>query len=397
MALALETLCNVGSGTLGAFPKIFGTPLPKTTPAPPYRYAAYVLDCNSGGAIADGVMTPAFPKAANKYAVGFYVRFTQVDGTNFNFGGVSDGGTKYHLRLRTTIDGKLIVLDAGGHGVGTTSVGVFRNDAWHRVELLFTHGDPGDVIVHVDGVEALNLTGQDFDTGTGTKLAFYMGGQGSGAAEPTDTFFGDACYVYSGASSVDDFVGPFGCLNYRHDENSDVPDVGDALDNGTTWADAAEVPFSDADYAEYITANDKGVVTTDYGGGSLIPGPYGDERIGANDQILGAAWLVRRSTATFTFHYGKTPYDEPHVDNTTGVNLGSVGAPTSHLIVSEDSGDVPTLNDYFQYGFKATTPGGFPPTWRMYGCDCALFLKVGARGITLGSGYASRDKDVLVG
>jgi len=206
-------------------------------------------------------------------------------------------------------------------------------------------------------------------------------------------------YIYSGASSVADFIGPFGSLTYRHDEGKATPDIGDDLDSGT-WANAAEIPFNDANYGEYTTAGDEGVVTTDYGGAAATPGPYEDGRIGQNDEILGASWLVRRSTATFIFHYGKTPNDETGVDNTSETNLGSKAFTTNHLIVSEAAGDVPTTDEYFQYGFEAAIPGGFPPTWKMYDCLCSLLIKIAspaARGVTLGSGYASRDREILIG
>lgn len=222
--------------------------------------------------------------------------------------------------------------------------------------------------------------------------------EGQTTASPTLVYLA-GCYVLSGASSVADFLGPFGCLTYRHDEDSATPDVGDDLDAGT-WADAAEIPFNDANYGEYTTLGDEGVVTTDYGGAAAIPGPYGDSRIVPNDEIVGASWLVRRGSSGFEFHYGKTPHGDPGVDNTSAVDLG--GVPGNHLIVSEDAGDVPTMDDDFQYGFKAVTPSGFPPSYSMYGCLCSLLIKLAslaAREITLGCGLAGRDKNrnILVG
>lgn len=217
---------------------------------------------------------------------------------------------------------------------------------------------------------------------------------------PHVTMYLAGCYILSSASSVADFIGPFGSLTYRHDEASATPDVGVDLDVGT-WADAAEVPFNDGNVATYTGFNDAGVVTTDYGGGAATPGPYGDSRIGADDEILGASWLVRWYGGYFLFRYGDTPNGEAGVDNTTEVNLGIATFVKNHLIVSEAAGDVPTTDEYFQYGFKAVLAPRKPsPT--MYDCLCSLLIKVAspaARGITLGKGLAGRDKNrnILVG
>jgi len=300
-----------------------------------------------------------------------------------------------HLRLNA---GKLEVWDADYKLVATSSSVVFTNDTWHRVEMLFTCDDPGYVKVLVDGDIAVIALNEKYDSGEGDTMELRIAGQGGkGITVPTDTYFAGG-YVYSGASFLNDLVGPFGSLTYRHDEDKATPDIGDVLDSGT-WADAAEMPFNDANYANYTTQGDKGVVTTDPGGCvAATPGPYGDGRIGQNDEILGAGWLVRRGGSGFILHYGKTPNDETGVDNTNEINLGGVSG--NHLIVSEAAGDVPTTDEYFQYGFEAASPSGFPQTWKMYDCLCSLLIKIVQptfRGITLGSGYASRDREILIG
>lgn len=208
------------------------------------------------------------------------------------------------------------------------------------------------------------------------------------------------CYILSGASSVDDFIGPFGSLTYRHDEASATPDVGDDLDNGTLWSDSAEVPFSDASGSEYSVVGAAGTVTTDPGGCvAAIPGPYGDTRIEAGDTILGASWLVRWYGGNFNFRYGSTPNGEAGVDNTTEVAWGVADAVTNTLVISEAAEDVPTKEEYVQYGCKgAWAPRRPVPT--MLDCLCSLLIKLAAaaaRGVTLGSGYASRERDVIVG
>ncbi|MCK4624057.1 MAG: hypothetical protein KAV00_02015 [Phycisphaerae bacterium] len=224
----------------------------------------------------------------------------------------------------------------------------------------------------------------------------YFAGQAAGG--PDLTYVAN-CYILSGASSVDDFIGPYGTLTYRHDEDSAAPDIGDDLTAGT-WADAAEVPFNDANKAVYTIAPPgslEGVVTTDPGGCvAATPGPYGDTRIGPNDEIVGASWLVRHDDGNVWFRYGKTPNNEAGIDNTSEVDLGVHAVPTNDLLVSEAAGDVPTVDEYFQYGYRSVPVARHPdPT--MYDCLCSLLIKIGSRGITLGSGYASRRRDILVG
>lgn len=395
MPLTLETVFNFESGTFGECGNAKNSPLIVTTPSPPYRHeirTAVFKDAKDGPFIT----SKSFAEGLNDYAIGLYVRFTNINPSTFGFAVIQSTAGDIHLGLSVN-DGKLEVRDADFNVVATSAVEVFRVDTYHLVELLFTFGDPGDVIVHVDLNEAVTATGEKFDSGAGTALELYVGGQGGPPVSGTWVYCPGG-YIFSGASSVAEFVSAthqgFGCLTYRHDEDSAVPDVGDNLDNGT-WADT--VDFNDATYGEYTTVGDAGVVTTDYGGGSEVPGPYQDSRIGPNDEIVGASWLVRRGTNTFIFRYGKTRYDEPDVDKTTGVNLGSKGVITSHLIVSEAAADVPTTDEHFQHGCESVAPGGFPPSLKMYGCLCSLFLKVGARGVTLGGGYGSRGKDVLVG
>lgn len=398
MALALETFFNFESGMFGELALTKNFPTIVVDPAPPYEHEARTAACLQAVA-GKSLTTHSFPEGANDYAIGFYVRFTNVNATpGYAFAVIQGNVVDFHMQLRVNA-GKLEVLDADSNVVATSASAVFTNNTWHLVELLFTFGDPGNVIVHVDEVEAVTANNEKFDCGAGTILELYLGGQGGFVMSVTDVYFAGG-YVYSGASSVADFLGPFGSLTYRHDEDSATPDIGDVLDSGK-WGDAAEIPFNDTSYAEYTTNGDEGVVTTDPGGCvAAIPGPYGDSRIRTYDVIHGASWVVRKNhAATFIFHFGKTPNDEAGVDNTSEINLGSSGVASNHLIVSEAVGDVPTTDEYFQYGLEATTPVGFPPTWKMYDCLCSLLIELGTRGITLGCGLAGRDKsrNILVG
>lgn len=404
MALALETFCSLTSGTLYDFGGTKNSPTVETSPAPPYEHATYVVDC-SGAAAAKSVTTHPFPEGLNDYVLGFYVRFTNAGTSPFSFARIEGSGSNQeHLYLRPNDNGKLEVMDADYNLVATSASAVFTDNTWHLVELLFTFGDPGDVVVHVDEAEAVTASGEKFDCGAGTALHLTLSGQDTDPLPPsgTDTFFWPP-YIYSGASGVGDFVGAYGCLGYQNRVASATPDVGNDLPVGT-WADCGETPFNSANYAQYTSPGEIGIVTTDASDGGATPGPYGDARIGEDDEILGATWLYRYKEAFLSnnrgyLHYGDTPNDEAGVDNTSNVDMIGVTAKNM-LIVSEDAADVPTRDDFFQGGMSVDGGAGARDII-IYDWIASLFFKLAPpayRDVSLGSGVPGRPtKEVLVG
>ncbi len=405
MALALETFINFESGTLHECKIAANDAAIVTDPAPPYEYETYAAVLPSFGDVKENALYIApVPADLNKYVIGFYIRFHKVGSITeqFFFRWGNNSATEWDFHLRLEDDGAFSIYDTNEAHVATSSTGVFAANKWHLVELLFTRGDSGDLIIHVDDSEVLNTSGEDYDSvGAYDYSAFFMSQQG--ASPELVTIYIAGLYVYSGASSVDDFIGPFGSLTYRQDEDTATPDIGDDLDTGT-WADVAEVPFNDvhtATYTNTMTPGDKGVMTTDYGGGAATPGPYGDDRITENDEILGASWLFRYSGGYVSGCYGKTPNGDPGVDNTTTTDaFAARTSPANVLIVSDNAGDVPTTDEYFQigcqgyWGFRKDVP-------EMFDCLCSLLIKIAPtyRGITLGSGLAGRNKsrNILIG
>lgn len=399
MALVLETFFNLESGTIHEFPQTKGGPTVGTTPAPPYSEETYVLDCNEEASTSREVTTETWAEGNNDYVIGFYVQFSNTSNPRpYRFARVQSDAEDNHFTLRVDAGGVLRVYDCSTGLVASSSAGVFSDDTWHLVEILFTFGNVGDIIIHVDGVEACTATGEDFDYGTGTTIQLNLKGTTFSAYPTSDVYFAGG-YVYSGASSVSDFLGPFGSLTYQNRRATAVPDNGDDLDAGT-WADAAEIPFNDSNYGKY-TGSDQGIVTTHITDGGGTPGPYGDTRIVTGDEIKGAGWLFRVQHNLLTTgwcHYGDVVYSSPSTDGTSSVSMPSGNTVQNKLIVSEAAVDVPTTSEYFQYGFRGQALGAADA--RLHDCVCSLLLKlavVGARGITLGSGYASRDRDILVG
>jgi hypothetical protein len=298
--------------------------------------------------------------------------------------------------------GRLRLLDANDATIAESTSRVFWQNTWHRIRILSDATDAGDIIVEVSdqqGVmrEVFNLTNQDLDDGGSVDLRLNFTAQGVGGGSPCTMYVIDWA-AWSGATDRNEFRRHWYCAGYQNRVDSATPDVGDDLNVGT-WKDCAEIPFNDANYAQYDTPNLKGIVTTHTTDGGAIPGPYGDARIKPNDEIVAASWLLRYKGALIVnqqgkLHYGKTPFDETDVDNTTTAAITGI-IIKDMLIVSEDPAYVPTRDDYFQYGFSQQ--GGPLCDVRLYDAVCSLMVETGAQGIGLGCGHASREKDILNG
>jgi len=376
MALVLETLCTCASGTFDEFLSTKNGPTIVVDPAPPYPNATYTIAClldwGGGGRM---VLTRTFAEGLNDYILPFYVRFSNVNySTDFPFAIIrGSGANQEHLYLSLN-DGKLEIRDADFNLVGTSAAVHFVNDTWHLVEPLFKHGDPGDVVIHVDTRAAVTVNNEKFDRGVGTVLQLLLAGQGGTPVSSTNVWFW-LPYVYSGAAAVADFVGPYGFLGYQNRRATAVADVGPNLNAGT-WAEAGgEVPFNAATFGQY-TVNATGIVTTHIADGGMTPGPHDDGRLDPEDEILAASWLAtcyeQPFLSTGRFHYGKIPFGTPAVDGTVSVALAA--GTNTILIISEAGAVVPSRNDWCQYGFQAFALGAADV--RLIDCVCSIFFKL---------------------
>jgi len=164
MALALKTFINFESGSLHELIWTEGSPTIETSPAPPYGHETYVVELEQDSVNYNEIFVDTVPTGENKYVIGFYVRFSYVGRiTDFEFFQWCTNGTAIDFRLKLNDNGAFSIYDANNALVIKSSNGVFSADTWHLVEFLLTHGDPGDLIVHVDGSEALNTSGEDYD------------------------------------------------------------------------------------------------------------------------------------------------------------------------------------------------------------------------------------------
>lgn len=173
MAKVLETLVNFESGTFHELESITGAPAIVTDPAPGYEYETYMAKLDT---VAECKLhMPNFAPGGNKYVIGSRIRFDLTGNPApfafFMWYGPEGAGTTDHdfyLTLKAS-DGRIRLYDANSALVATSAADAIETDTEYLMELLFTHGDPGDLIVHLakgplwESVEIFNVSGEDFD------------------------------------------------------------------------------------------------------------------------------------------------------------------------------------------------------------------------------------------
>jgi len=398
----LRTAWGFESGSIGELVDATGSDQVAfvTSPAPPRPGHTYVAEFGSGSDAE--AATALWPNADDKHAIACWIRFSNTSPSpNWAFATIRESKGVDHLYLWIADGGILRLLDRKADTIGESSTGMLQPNTWHLIKLLYTHGDPGAVIVYVDKAKVFDVSGEDFDAGGLTNdLQFYLDSQGGGGLSPcTMRTWGG--YVRSGCSDITDFYpDTFELFGYQNRGASATPDIGQDLDAGQ-WNDCGEAPFNDVNYGKYTGKGDKGVVTTDSSDGGMIPGPYGDPRIADDEYIVGATWLFRIEAPlmpignSIAVHYGKTPYGDPDVDNTSTESIGKVTVPAYYLIVSEADADVPKTGHYAQYGFSGDGAGGHGRAVTLFDAQvCILYcppssvqLERGmARGVGRGNG-----------
>ena len=139
------------------------------------------------------------------------------------------------IALRLVKNGSVMDLywqDATGARLACdTSSDVITDDTWHLVELAFEHLDPGHIVVHVDGVEVHNGTG-DFTNSSGDLQVILNGSKPASApATPTPTLFDSYGFYHDCDTGTpgSDFPGQYILLTHVHDGSgtgSDCTDTG---------------------------------------------------------------------------------------------------------------------------------------------------------------------------
>jgi len=314
-----------------------------TTPAPPRSNETYVMKLVGGSPV-----TRVYPFkqgqnfSTNKVVMGFYFRVENAaPASNVLFLEHIGTGGNMNMQLNYTTTGTIEIVDSTSTVVGT-STDTISADTWYLIELEYAPSASGDLEIFLNGTSILAVTGEDFEnTGqTDSQIQFI----GSTASQEC---FVASFYVLQG-TSMPTRLGDYEILMYAFDDATITPNISGLDLDGGTWADSAEKTGNDSNYSQYTGVNDYGVVETRYAGGSYTAGPKGDSRVGT---IKAASWLVRYVLTglgpSILFYYGAGD----GTDGTTSVALNS-GTQT---LIFDDTTDMPTSSEYFQYGMKLTT------------------------------------------
>jgi hypothetical protein len=118
--------------------------------------------------------------------------------------------TTIHWRLSIRYGGQILLYRNGAVFQTMTAPGVIQNNVWHHIQIKASALDSGSMIIRVDGVEVMNVTGVDLRTGTSPsngaiqRLTIYSASSTNGG-ETQDV---DYLILMDGSgSSFNDFVG----------------------------------------------------------------------------------------------------------------------------------------------------------------------------------------------
>jgi len=121
----------------------------------------------------------------------------------------SEAGGSRHLTLTVNSAGNIEVY-RDTTLLGTTSGGLIANYTWHCLEVkLYIHNSAGTVEIKLDGVQIINLTGQDTLTGSN---AYARKFKFRGVHNDLQTFY-DCIWIMDNAGSApqNDFLGDCRC------------------------------------------------------------------------------------------------------------------------------------------------------------------------------------------
>lgn len=142
----------------------------------------------AGGSSSQAART--LPSSYGTFTAKFAVRFATIfDAIGFVL--FEESASGQHCGLECTATGAVAAgryTSASAQTVlGTSAAGVFVNNTWHYVEVDTTISDTvGQMTVRVDGVQVLNLTGQDTrNAGTGVVDRIRFMQQGTAGTNPT--------------------------------------------------------------------------------------------------------------------------------------------------------------------------------------------------------------------
>lgn len=223
--------------------------------------------CNNTAANVVKTVVPADEHATFIAGAGFFYS-TPADFEVMRF--MSDNVATAHVTISCNIIGQ-IRADRGTRGsgnvLGTSAKSVFPPSSWHFIEAKVTLSDTvGVCVVRVDGVEVINVTGQDTkNAGTKTVFDTMLWGSASGSTNPGEIV--DDIYFCNGAGTTsNDFLGegrirvlmPNGNGAFSAGLGSDGNSV-----NNYQLVNEVNMPNSLSTYVDLANTNDEDTYTFD--------------------------------------------------------------------------------------------------------------------------------------
>lgn len=296
----------------------------------------------------------------NDLIIGFLWRCEDVTpNLEFTFLNVQNSAGSIHFRLRLATNGNLVVHDANDTQVASVASG-FVDATTHRIEVRFRRGDPGVLVVKVDGSVILTRTTDDYQFTTALSHLVVF----SGAASGGPNVYVDDIYIDHNASSNADFLSEQGDGTWGMSQAYGVgvgdghTELGDAPDAGG-WPQACQIPYSAGEGSAYTANNvlQSGGYRTDGTSGSRF-GPAGDGALSGKTLLAAKYVHVMAHSGT-----GSDPtYYRRYGNSVDGMTDEAVTLPLSPTVswfqyITADAGIMPAADEYFESGMRKDADG----------------------------------------
>jgi hypothetical protein len=205
-----------------------------------------------------------FTATAGPIIVGFAFKPAGAGGFVQFHATVSSAGL--HVGLTRGASGEIIAYRTSTSNVlGTSAVNVLPAAAWSYVEAKITiHDTTGTVVVRVNGVEVLNLSGLDTKDGSATTTALVVlgGGVGGGAAGVTANAWDDVYLADTTGSVNNNFLGELTVEHLRPAVDDTAQWLGSDGNSTDNWALVDEAgAYNGADYVASSTIGQRDLYT----------------------------------------------------------------------------------------------------------------------------------------
>ena len=222
------------------------------------------FQATSGGSGGNGWVGKSIGGTATTIIVGFALNLQTNDSGTIELLSLDEGvGGTPHVSLRATTGTSTFTLSAGRGNYTElgSAVAAILDSIWAYVEIkAVIHDTAGSIVVKVNGVTVINVSGVDTRNGGTPKVDAILFGNGRGNNSNYD-FYIDDIYVLDDSGSLNnDFLGDVRVACIRPD----------GAGNSTQWTPSAgsnwqnvddEEPNDDTDYNSEGTAGDKDLYT----------------------------------------------------------------------------------------------------------------------------------------